>query len=43
MLTMFGACPILAGQGTPVAPAAKLIISNIVQVLDTEKITSSHY
>lgn len=43
MLTMFGECPIPAGQGYPVAPAPKLTISNIVQVLDTEKITSSHY
>lgn len=43
MLTMFGACSILAGQESPVAPAPELTISNIVQALEAEEITSSHY
>lgn len=43
MLTMFGACSILAGQESLVAPAPELTISNIVQALEAEEITSSHY
>lgn len=43
MLTMFGAGSILAGQESLVASAPKLTISNIVQALEAEEITSSHY
>lgn len=43
MLTMFGTCLNLVGQGSSVAPAPKLMLTNTIQVLDSEKITSSHY